>query len=78
MTNIHVRSVSDETLTTLKVRATRSGKSLQAYLRDLLDEEAATLTADEAADRARAIAGQSTVTADDVVGSVEQMRAART
>jgi antitoxin FitA len=74
---IHVRDVSDSTLTTLKVRAARSGQSLQAYVRRLLEREAALLTPDEAAEQARTIADRSTVTADDVTQAIEGMREAR-
>jgi plasmid stability protein len=74
---IHVREVSDDTLTTLKVRAARSGQSLQAYVRELLDGEAGMLTPEEAAERARTIAARSAVTADDVVGTIAEMREAR-
>jgi plasmid stability protein len=44
---IQIRDVPDETERTLKARAERKGKSLTAYLRDLLNEEAATPTLDE-------------------------------
>jgi antitoxin FitA len=74
---IHVREVSDDTLTTLKVRAARSGQSLQAYVRELLEGEAGMLTPEEAAERARTIAARSAVTADDVVGTIAEMREAR-
>ncbi|GDY33259.1 FitA-like ribbon-helix-helix domain-containing protein [Gandjariella thermophila] len=77
MATVHVRDVSDHTLTTLKVRAARSGQSLQSYLRELLELEAETLTPEEAAERARDIASRSTVTADDVVDAVAEMREAR-
>ncbi|UYQ62807.1 FitA-like ribbon-helix-helix domain-containing protein [Streptomyces peucetius] len=52
MAIVHVREVPEETLTTLKVRAARSGQSLQAYLLQLLTGEAATLTPEEAAEQA--------------------------
>jgi plasmid stability protein len=74
MATIHVRDVSDDTLTTLKVRASRSGQSLQSYVRQLLEGEAATLTPEEAAERARTIAARSAVTADDVVAAIAEMR----
>jgi antitoxin FitA len=74
---IHVRDVSDSTLMTLKVRAARSGQSLQAYVRRLLEREAALLTPDEAAEQARTIAARSTVTADDVTQAIAGMREAR-
>ncbi|MBO4275247.1 FitA-like ribbon-helix-helix domain-containing protein [Microbispora triticiradicis] len=44
---IQVRDVPDGTERTLKERAEREGKSLTAYVRDLLNEEAATPTPDE-------------------------------
>ncbi|PXY27779.1 FitA-like ribbon-helix-helix domain-containing protein [Prauserella muralis] len=77
MSTIHVREVSEETVTTLRVRAARNGQSLQAYVRGLLEAEAETLTPDEAVDRAREIAQRSAVTADDVVAAIEQAREAR-
>lgn len=77
MATIHVRDVSDDTLTTLKVRAARSGQSLQSYVRQLLESEAETLTPEEAAERARTIAARSTVTADDVLAAIAEMREAR-
>jgi enterochelin esterase-like enzyme/plasmid stability protein len=74
---IHVRDVSEGTLTTLKVRAARSGQSLQGYVRQLLEREAAVLTPEEAAERARTIAARSAVTADDVTEAIAAMREAR-
>ncbi|WP_405151346.1 hypothetical protein OG589_20395 [Sphaerisporangium sp. NBC_01403] len=47
MGTIQIRDVSDATERTLKARAEREGKSLTAYVRDLLNEEAATPTLDE-------------------------------
>ena len=77
MAIIHVRDVSEGTLTTLKVRAARSGQSLQGYVRQLLEREAAVLTPEEAAERARDIAARSAVTADDVTEAIAAMREAR-
>jgi plasmid stability protein len=77
MATIHVRDVPESTLTTLKVRAARAGQSLQAYVRQLLDSEAAVLTPEEAAEQARAIAARSRVTADDVTDTISAMRQAR-
>jgi antitoxin FitA len=74
---IHVRDVPDSTLTTLKVRAARSGQSLQVYVRRLLEREAALLTPEETAEQARAIAARSRVTADDVTQTVADIRKAR-
>ncbi|ACZ86041.1 hypothetical protein Aros01_06094 [Streptosporangium roseum] len=44
---MQIRDVPDATERTLKARAERDGKSLTAYVRDLLNEEAATPTLDE-------------------------------
>ncbi|NYI03662.1 FitA-like ribbon-helix-helix domain-containing protein [Allostreptomyces psammosilenae] len=78
MPTIHVRDVSEDTLTILKARAARAGQSLPAYVRQLLDTEAATLTCEEAAERARAVAARSKVTADDVTEAITGTREART
>ncbi|MET8054965.1 hypothetical protein ABZU75_46105 [Streptosporangium sp. NPDC005286] len=47
MGTIQIRDVPDETERTLKARAEHEGKSLTAYVRDLLNEEATTPTLDE-------------------------------
>ncbi|MFI7444777.1 FitA-like ribbon-helix-helix domain-containing protein [Nonomuraea indica] len=47
MAIIQIRDVPESTERTLKARAERAGKSLAAYLRDLLNEEAAQPTTDE-------------------------------
>lgn len=78
MATIHVRDVPESTLTTLKVRAAQAGQSLQAYVRQLLETEAATLTPEEASERARTIAARSKVTADDVLDVITAVRQART
>jgi antitoxin FitA len=77
MATIHVRDVSESTVTTLKVRAARAGKSLQVYVRQLLETEAGSLTPEEAAERARAIAARSKVTAGDVLDVIASVREAR-
>lgn len=77
MATIHLREVPDETVTTLKVRAARSGQSLQAYLLQLLVGEANLLTPEEAAEQARGIAARGQVTADDVSDVLAEMREAR-
>lgn len=77
MAVIHVREVPEEALTTLKVRAARSGQSLQSYLLQLLIGEARTLTPEEAAEEARSIAARGRVTADDIGDVMNEMREAR-
>lgn len=74
MAILHVRDVSDDTMATLKRRAARAGQSVQAYVRQLLDADATTLTNAEAAARAREIAAGSSVDADDVVAAVAAAR----
>ena len=77
MATIHVRDVSESAVTTLKVRAAGAGQSLQAYVRQLLESEAAATSPQEAAERARDIAARSQVTADDVIDVITAMREAR-
>jgi plasmid stability protein len=77
MATIHVRDVSESAVTTLKVRAARADQSLQAYVRQLLESEAAATSPQEAAERARDIAARSQVTADDVIDVITAMREAR-
>jgi plasmid stability protein len=77
MSTIHVRDVSEGAVTTLKVRAARAGQSLQAYVRQLLESEAAATPPEEAAERARDIAARSEVTVDDVIDVITAMREAR-
>ena len=77
MASIQVRDVSDGTLTTLKVRAAKAGQSLQGYILQLLETEAATLTTEEAAEQARMIAARSSVTAEDVADAIDSARQAR-
>lgn len=47
MGTIQIRDVPDATERTLKARAEREGKSLTAFVRDLLNDEAGTPTLDE-------------------------------
>jgi plasmid stability protein len=77
MSSIYVRDLSESALTTLKVRAARAGQSLQVYVKQLLEGEAAELTLSEAAEQARELAARSAVNADDVVATINAMREAR-
>src|SRR5215212_5606312 len=58
MTALTIRDVPDDALVTLKARAAKAGKSLQAYALDVLVGEAARPTLTEAAARAEAEAGE--------------------
>ncbi|GAB2881728.1 FitA-like ribbon-helix-helix domain-containing protein [Streptomyces mayteni] len=51
MTDVTVRRVPDDVLRTLKIRAAEAGKSLQAYLLDVIVREATTPTNAELAQR---------------------------
>lgn len=53
MATLYVRELSDEALEELKVRAARKRQSLQAYARELLENEAATPMLDEVLDHIR-------------------------
>jgi antitoxin FitA len=74
MSDVSVRNVSDDALTRLKVRAASKRQSLQAYLRDLIERDAYTLTLDEAARKAERLAMRSNVTTDDVLDAIEAAR----
>ncbi|MFI5983864.1 FitA-like ribbon-helix-helix domain-containing protein [Streptomyces sp. NPDC051555] len=53
MATLYIRDLSDEALAELKVRAARSRQSLQAYVRTLLEEEAATPSVEDVVARIR-------------------------
>lgn len=74
MTTLHVREIPDSTISTLKVRAAKAGQSLQAYVRQLLEREAALLSTEEAAVKAREIAARSSVTSDDILAAIQDSR----
>ncbi|WP_328771206.1 FitA-like ribbon-helix-helix domain-containing protein [Streptomyces sp. NBC_00286] len=57
MPSIVIRDVPDDILATLKKRAAKEGKSLQAYILELLTREATTPTNTELAERMRHTAG---------------------
>ncbi|MFH8623745.1 FitA-like ribbon-helix-helix domain-containing protein [Streptomyces vietnamensis] len=73
MATLYVRDLSDATLTELKIRAARNRQSLQAYVRTLLEQEAATPSLEDALDRI-----QSRVTArlatEDVLDEIDRGR----
>lgn len=76
MTALTIRDVSDETVRTMKIRAAQAGQSLQAYLRSLLEKEAAKPTVAEAVERARRGATADISTAD-ILGTIDEGRARR-
>ena len=76
MTDVTIRRVPDSTLATLKARAGQSGKSLQAYLWDVITREAARPTLAEVTSRAEAEASASLST-DDVLAALDDARHGR-
>ncbi|HSA49957.1 MAG TPA: hypothetical protein VLH10_07580 [Yinghuangia sp.] len=78
MATVYVRDVSDEALTVLKVRAAAENQSLQAYVRDVIEREAAMPTLEEAAAAAAHVAALNTesgpVTSDDVTSAIDEGR----
>jgi antitoxin FitA len=73
MTDVTIRRVPDSTLATLKARAAQAGKSLQAYLWDVITREAARPTLGEVTSRAEAEASV-LLSADDVLGAIDEAR----
>ena len=76
MTALTIRDVSDDAVRTMKIRAAQAGQSLQAYLRGLIEKEAAKLTVAEAVQRARLEATADISTAD-ILSAVDEGRAGR-
>jgi plasmid stability protein len=76
MTALTIRDVPESTLSTLKARAARAGKSLQAYALDVLAREVSRSTLAEVATRAEAEASTS-LTTSDVLTAIDDARAGR-
>jgi antitoxin FitA len=76
MTALTIRDVSDDAVRTMKIRAAQAGQSLQAYLRGLIEKEAAKPTVAEAVERARREATANISTAD-ILASIDEGRAGR-
>ncbi|WP_372530557.1 hypothetical protein [Euzebya sp.] len=74
MAVLHVRDVPDETMAALKQKSARAGQSVQAFVRQLLDREAAIMSPEEVAERARQIASRSAVTRQDVLDAIDAAR----
>jgi antitoxin FitA len=53
MAALTIRDVSEDAVRTMKIRAAQAGQSLQAYLRSLIEREAARPTVAEAVEQAR-------------------------
>jgi antitoxin FitA len=76
MTALTIRDVSDDAVRTMKIRAARAGQSLQAYLRGLIEKEAAKPTVAEAVEQARREATANISTAD-ILAALDEGRAGR-
>jgi len=76
MTALTIRDVSDDAVRTMKIRAAQAGQSLQAYLRGLIEKEAAKLTVAEAVEQARREATANISTAD-ILAAIDEGRAGR-
>jgi plasmid stability protein len=76
MTALTIRDVSDDAVRTMKIRAAQAGQSLQAYLRGLIEKEAAKPTIAEAVEQARREATANISTAD-ILTAIDEGRAGR-
>jgi antitoxin FitA len=76
MTALTIRDVSDDAVRTMKIRAAQAGQSLQAYLRGLIEKEAARPTVAQAVERARREATADITTAD-ILAAIDEGRAGR-
>jgi len=76
MTVLTIRDVSDETVRTMKIRAAQAGQSLQAYLRGLIEKEAAKPTVAQAVEQARREATANISTAD-ILAAIDEGRTGR-
>ena len=76
MTAVTIRDVSDDAVRTMKIRAAQAGQSLQAYLRGLIEKEAAKPTVAEAVEQARREATAHISTAD-ILAAIDEGRAGR-
>jgi antitoxin FitA len=76
MTALTIRDVPEETVRTMKIRAAQNGQSLQAYLRSLIEREAARPTVAEAVEQARRHATADISTAD-ILAAIDAGRTGR-
>jgi antitoxin FitA len=76
MTALTIRDVSDDAVRIMKTRAAQAGQSLQAYLRGLIEREAAKPTLAQAVAQARREATADIGTAD-ILAAIDESRASR-
>ncbi len=74
MTALTIRDVSDDAVRTMKIRAAQAGQSLQAYLRGLIEREAARPTVAQAVEQARRDA-TADIRAADILAAIDEGRA---
>jgi antitoxin FitA len=76
MTALTIRDVSEDAVRTMKIRAAQADQSLQAYLRSLIEREAARLTVAEAVEQARRQA-TADISTDDILAAIDEGRTGR-
>ena len=76
MTALTIRDVSDDAVRTMKIRAAQAGQSLQAYLRGLIEKEAAKPTIAEAVQQARSQA-TADISTGDILAAIDEGKAGR-
>jgi plasmid stability protein len=76
MTAITIRDVPDDQIQTLKIRAAQVGKSLQAFMQDLIAREAAKPTMAEMMERLNRETTARVSTAD-ILAAIDEGRAGR-
>jgi antitoxin FitA len=70
------RDVPEDAVRTMKIRAAQSGQSLQAYLRSLIEREAARPTVAEAVEQARRQA-TADISTTDILAAIDEGRTGR-
>ncbi|MEU6968123.1 antitoxin [Kitasatospora aureofaciens] len=76
MTALTIRDVPDDQIQTLKVRAAQAGKSLQAFMQDLIARETSKPTMAEMMERLNRET-TARVSATDIVAAIDEGRAGR-
>jgi antitoxin FitA len=76
MVALTIRDVPEDAVRTMKIRAAQSGQSLQAYLRSLIEREAARPTVAEAVEQARRQA-TADISTTDILAAIDEGRTGR-
>lgn len=77
MADLQLHDVSDDVMAKLRSRAEKTHRTVEGYVKYLLERDSQRLTTDEAIERARKISQGSGVNADDVLAAIEEDRARR-